>query len=443
MSEPPIAANDACMYAWGRQGRRCIGIGIGAIVCAAAALAGWSLLAPLAGAVVANGQVRIDTHRKTVQHRDGGIVREILVREGEQVAAGQPLLSLDDARIDAAFELARGQLDASRLRQARLLAETTGAKQWSPPPEVAPRMHELRVAEAAAREGGLFIARHSSLDAQERLLRQQIAAITVEVAAREREFDSLRTATSSMQEELRLNEALLQQKYVNRTRVMQLDRNVAEYRSRIDANRAELAQARQRRADLELRLASLRETFMQEAAAELRDATAHIVEQEEQLRSADDAAQRKLVRAPLAGRVLDLKVTTLGGAIGPREPILDIVPDDAPLLVEARVGVDAIAELHTGAQAEVRLTAYRQRTTPLIEGKVVNVSPDALSDRTTGATYYLMQVALDRASLERAGPVAVQPGMGAEVFVRTHARTALEFLLEPVVNAARRSMRGA
>jgi HlyD family type I secretion membrane fusion protein len=443
MHELPVAANDAFIHAWRKQGRRCLATGLLVTACAVAALLGWSLWAPLAGAVVASGQVRVDTHRKTVQHRDGGIVREILVREGDRVAAGQLLLSLDDARIDAAFEVARTRLDASRIRQARLLAETTDATHWELPPEVATRLHEPRVAEAAARESGLYTTRRSSLEAQERLLRQQIEAIAVEVAAREREFESLRTATSSMREELQLNESLLQQRYVSRTRVMQLDRNVAEYRSRIDANRAELAQARQRRADLELRLASLHETFRQEAAAELRDATAHVVEQEEELRNADDAAQRKRVTAPVAGRVLDLRVTTQGGSIGPREPILDLVPDDAPLLIEARVGVDSIAELHTGAPAEVRLTAYRQRTTPLIAGTVVYVSPDALSDRATGATYYVMQVALDRASLERAGPVAVQPGMGAEVFVRTQARTALDFLLEPVVNAARRSMRGA
>jgi HlyD family type I secretion membrane fusion protein len=246
---------------------------------------------------------------------------------------------------------------------------------------------------------------------------------------------------ASMREELALNQTLLAQQFVNRTRVMQLERNAAEYQSRLDANRAELAQARQRAAELELRASSVRESFMQDAAAELRDTGAKRIELEEQLKSARDAAERKLVIAPVAGRVLDLRVATAGGAIGPRDPILDIVPDDAPLLIEARVGVDAIAELHAGASTDVRLTAYRQRTTPLISGKVVYVSPDALIDRQTGAAFYLMHVELDRASLAKSGSVAVQPGMGAEIFVHTHDRTAIEFLLEPLVNAARRSLR--
>jgi len=233
----------------------------------------------------------------------------------------------------------------------------------------------------------------------------------------------------------------MEQRFVNRTRVMQLKRNVAEYQSRIDANEAELAHARQRGSDLEQRLASLRETFAQNAAAEQRDASAKIVELEEQWRTARDLSQRMVVTAPVAGRVIDLRVTTRGGSIGPRDPILDIVPEDNPLHVEARVGVDAIAALHAGAHADVRLTAYRQRTTPLIGGTVAYVSPDALADRQTGAAYYLIQVRLDRASLAHAGAVAIQPGMGAEVFVRTDDRTAIEFLLEPLWNAGRRSLR--
>jgi len=389
-----VAANDPLVGAWHSQGRRLVGTGVIATACAAGALLGWALNAPMAGVVVANGQVRVDTHRKTVQHRDGGTVREILVIEGDRVAAGQPLLVLDDARIDAAHDLAHGQLDAARIRLSRAAAESGDAHHWTLPAEFGARLTEPRVAEAAAREAALFAARRSALDAQLRLVQQQLEALAV-----------------------------------------------AEYQSRIDANEAELAHARQRGSDLELRLASLRETFAQNAAAEQRDASAKIVELEEQWRTARDLSQRMVVTAPVAGRVIDLRVTTRGGSIGPRDPILDIVPEDNPLHVEARVGVDAIAALHAGAHADVRLTAYRQRTTPLIGGTVAYVSPDALADRQTGAAYYLIQVRLDRASLAHAGAVAIQPGMGAEVFVRTDDRTAIEFLLEPLWNASRRSLR--
>ena len=439
----PLAAiaADPLPLEWQRAARRLVAAGAAAIALALAGLLGWAWLAPLSGALVAAGVVKVDTNRKTVQHRDGGIVRDILVREGERVAAGQPLVVLDDARIDASFELTRSQIDAQRVRQSRLAAERAGAPAWTPPDELRRRAAaEPRLAEALARESALFQSRRAALDAQLRLVRQQLAEVGVEIGAREREHGSVLAALASMQDEVKLNRELYEQRYVNKTRVMGLERAAAEYGIKMDENRAELSQARQRGAELELRLATLRETAVQDAALELRDTAAKLVDLEEQLRAASDASARKVVVAPVAGRVLELRVSTPGGSIGPREPILDIVPDDGPLLVEARVGVDAIAELHAGLPGEVRLTAYRQRTTPLVEGRVVYVSPDALADRQSGAAYYLMHVELDRASLARAGAV-LQPGMAAEVFVRTHERSAIEFLLEPLANAARRSLR--
>jgi HlyD family type I secretion membrane fusion protein len=435
------AANDGVVHAWQRQVRRLIVAGVAALVLALGVLAAWATLAPLAGATVAVGMVRVDTHRKTVQHRDGGIVREILVREGERVAAGQALLRLDDARVEASYQMVRSQLDAQALRQARLQAERDGATAWQPPPALRPRLAEPRLAEALAREQALFDTRRGALLNQQRLLTQQLAQVEVEQGAREREFTAMQQAVASMREELELNRTLAEQAFVNRTRVMALERNAADYQSRIDANRAELAQARQRAGELQARLDALREGYRQDASADLRDTQGRIVELEEQLASARDTQQRLAVLAPVAGRVVDLRVTTPGGSIGPRDPLLDIVPDDSPLLVEVRVGVDAIAELRPGQVADVRLTAYRQRSTPLIGGRVTQVSADALSDRQGGAPYYVVQVTLDPASLAAAGEVVLQPGMAAEVFIRSRTGTVLDFLVEPLRTAAQRSLR--
>ena len=175
------AANDPLLHAWHGGVRRAIAGGLGAIALAAAALLAWAWWAPLAGAVVANGVVKVDTNRKTVQHRDGGIVREILVREGEHVAAGQPLVRLDDARI----------------RESRLAAEREGAPAWTPPAELQARAREPRVAEALAREAALFAARRSALDAQLRLVREQQQAVAVEVGALEREHTSVSGAMAN------------------------------------------------------------------------------------------------------------------------------------------------------------------------------------------------------------------------------------------------------
>jgi HlyD family type I secretion membrane fusion protein len=436
-----LPPDDALAKAWAASANRLIATGAAAIALAVAAMLAWAALAPLAGAIVASGAVKVDSQRKTVQHRDGGIVREILVREGDHVDAGQPLVVLDDQRIDASVELTASQLDALRIKLARVAAERELAPAWSAPAPLRARLAQPRLAEMLARESALFTSRRTALDSQLRLAQLQIDEVAAELAARDREHASAELALADMQEELSVNEALLEQAYVNRTRVLGLKRNVADYRMKIEGNRAEAAKARQRRADLQMRVAGLREAYVQEAATEQRDTSAKIVDLEEQLRAASDTAQRQVIAAPVAGLVVDLRLTTAGGALGPRDPVLDIVPDGSPLLVEARVGVDAIGELQLGQGADVRLSAYRQRSTPLIQGRVVYVSADALADRQTGMPYYLVHVALDRASLAQAPEVALRPGMAAEVFVRSRERTPLDYLLEPLASATRRSFR--
>jgi HlyD family type I secretion membrane fusion protein len=210
---------------------------------------------------------------------------------------------------------------------------------------------------------------------------------------------------------------------------------------RINENLAELAQAKQKKSDLETRSVTLRENYVQEANADLRDTTNRIVDLEERLRAATDASERKLIVAPVAGKVVDLRVTTAGAAIGPRDPLLDIVPKDNPLLIEARVPVDAIGELRHGLPADVHLTAYKQRTTPLIEGKVIHVSADALADRQSGIPYYVTHIQLSPQSLHAAGDLALHPGMAAEVYIKTRERTALDYLVEPLTNSIRRAFR--
>ncbi len=438
---PAPAPEDAAYEGQVRQARRLIVAGIGAIALAIFTMLAWAWWAPLSGSIVAAGMVKVDSNRKTVQHRDGGIVSRILVREGDHVAAGQALVELADTRIDATFDMTASQLDAQRIKQSRLEAERDMVAHWKSPAAYQARLREPRIADLVAREAALFSARRSALDAQMRTVERQVEEAAAEASAREREHESVVVALAHMQEELAVNESLLEQHYVDKTRVLALRRNVAEYRIKLESNQAELAKAKQNRSEYQFRLAGLRETFAQDAATQLRDTNAKIVDLEEQLRAARDASERKLITAPVAGRVVDLRVTTAGGSIGPRDPVLDIVPDGSPLLVEARVGVDAIGELRVGQSTDVRLTAYKQRTTPLITGKVVYVSADSLADKQNGAPYFLMHVELDRDALRRAGEVALQPGMGAEVFVRTHDRTPMDYLFEPFMNAARRSFR--
>ena len=423
------------------QLRRLRRSGVRAFVAWLALFMGWTVWAPISGAVVGSGQVKVEANRQTVSHRDGGTVAQVLVREGQLVKRGQPLIVLEDMRIDSSVDLLDTQLAAEGLRKSRLEAEAAQQAVWTPPPLAAGVAATPRVREALARERAAFEARKRTLHGQIDSARAQIADTETEMLAHERDGAAASEALRLLRDELTANEALLKDNFINRTRVLALQRGVADYESRVQASRAEHSKARQKRSELEGRIAAARDNYLQTASEELRDATARLVDIEERLRSGRDTAGRQVIKAPSDGRLVDLRVNTVGSALGPREPIVDIVPSSVPLVVEVRVSADAISDVHVGQRAEIKLLAYRQRDTGLLEGRVVNVSADALTESRTGAAYFAVQAEVSPEALAQAGDRVLLPGMAAEVYIRTSERSALQFLLEPLTSALRRSFR--
>ena len=421
--------------------RRIVRAGLAVIAVLVIVIGGWLAFAPLSGAVIAPGYLRVDTYRKTVQHQEGGIVREILVREGQVVKAGEPLLILGDVRVSAGFESNRTQLDGELARQGRLQAERdlTSAVRFSD--SLAKRSQDARVAELMQRESALFRVRRSVLDSQVQLLHSQTGETRGEIAALESEIKADDTSIRLQQEELDANEQLIAQGFISRVHVLGLKRNVADYESRRGQNMAERAKARQKISELELRILGLRNTYMQQAADELKDNTAKVFDLEERMRASRDASDRQTVTAPVAGSVVDLKVTTVGFTVGPREPMMDIVPANPDLIVEARIRPEDINNVSQGASADVRLTSFKQRLVPVVVGKVSYVSADRLTERQTGSPYYAAYIRIDPASLAAAGNLHLQAGMPAEIYVRTTSRTPLLYLLDPVMGYIRKAMR--
>ena len=421
--------------------RRIVRAGLAVIAVLVIVIGGWLAFAPLSGAVIAPGFLRVDTYRKTVQHQEGGIVREILVREGQVVKAGEPLLILGDVRVSAGFESNRTQLDGELARQGRLQAERdlTSAVRFSD--SLAKRSQDARVAELMQRESALFRVRRSVLDSQVQLLHSQTGETRGEIAALESEIKADDTSIRLQQEELDANEQLIAQGFISRVHVLGLKRNVADYESRRGQNMAERAKARQKISELELRILGLRNTYMQQAADELKDNTAKVFDLEERMRASRDASDRQTVTAPVAGSVVDLKVTTVGFTVGPREPMMDIVPANPDLIVEARIRPEDINNVSQGASADVRLTSFKQRLVPVVVGKVSYVSADRLTERQTGSPYYAAYIRIDPASLAAAGNLHLQAGMPAEIYVRTTSRTPLLYLLDPVMGYIRKAMR--
>jgi HlyD family type I secretion membrane fusion protein len=415
--------------------------GLFIIAAGVAGFALWAALAPLSGAIIAQGFVKVDLNRKVVQHLEGGIVREIRVRDGEQVRQGQALVVIEDVRVDATMDQLSTQLIAERARGARLLAEAAYAARPAFPADILRRESERRIAETLERERALFQSRRAAVESQIALLRRQVRESSEEAAALNDQIAAESRALGLQREELKANEDLLKQNYVQKTRVLTLQRAVAEYEAKHGEHRAELAKARQRSSELDLRILSAQNAYKQTAVDELKDATARIFDVEERLRPSQDAAQRQQVMAPIGGEVVGLRVFSPGAAVGPRDVLMEIVPTDKTLIIEARIRPEDINHVHAGSEADIRLTAYKQRTTPLVLGTVSYVSGDRMVDTQTGSPYYTVHIGVPPGALAEAGNLRLQAGMPAEIFIRTDQRSALDYLLAPVTSYLRRGMR--
>ncbi len=407
-----------------------------------AVFAAWALLAPISGGIVASGLVKVEANRRTVTHRDGGTVSRILVKEGQLVQRGDVLVELEDLRVEASVDMLRAQLAADRLRQSRLEAEIAGARRWQAAKALAAEFSDVkRFAEQASKEQSTFSARQSNVETQIEGEHRQAEDTRTEISVRLRERENARKAMALMQEELALNQKLEQENYVNRTKVMSLQRAVSEYESRQLNNEAELSQAQQRLGALDARMRGLRDALVQSAAEEEREVSTRISDEEQRLRASGDDRTRQKIVAPETGRLVNLHVNTPGSALGAREPVVDIVPADAPLRVEVRLPLDAAAEVKPGTAAEVRPMTAQMRYSKLLPATVVQVSADALQDERSGTAFVSALVQLDPSALAAKGAQTLQPGMAAEVYIKVAERTPVGFLLEPVSGYFRRAFR--
>lgn len=418
-----------------RQARRAI-VPLAAVLIIGAA---WAATAPLSGAVIAPAQLKVELNRKTVQHQEGGIVREILVRDGEKVRAGDPLVIVGDVRIDSALRQLQDQLRAERIREARAAAEAALEAQFTAP---AGATGGVAGAQHLARERALFAARRRILDDQVVSLRAQIREAEQQSVALEAQIAATETSTKLSAEEVEMNERLARQGFVHRTRLLALQRTEADYRARVGEYRGTLAAARQRVADLRARIAQAHNLYQSQAAEELREASAKVRDLEERLRPPRDQVERQTVRSPVDGEVMALRVSGPGAVIGPREPILDVVPGKEKLVVEARIRPQDVDYVRKGAPAEVRLiNAFDARTAPLLQGTVAFVSADRVVGNEERESWFVATVEIDADEIKRYPGLRLHAGMPAELYVTTRARTLLAYLAEPLSVFSHRAMR--
>ena len=401
----------------------------------------WAALAPLSGAVIAPGTVTVDTKRKTVQHLEGGIVAEILARDGDRVARGQLLIRLDETRASANLAILDGRLSDLKARRARLLAERHGADRVVFADGLLHRKDDPHVAEILAGQQDLFAARRESLAGEIAILQQSIRQFREEVKGLEAQQRSKARQVELIEDELAGLRLLYEKGYAPRTRILALERAAEQLKGERGEHVAEIAKARRSIGEVRLKVLQLQKSFREKVVAELREVQAEIFDLEERRVAFEDALDRLDIRAPRAGTVVRLSVHTLGAVIGPGEAVMDIVPQDDDLGIEARGRPQDVDKVQLRQTTVVRLSAFNLRTTPELRGAVIAVSADRLVDEDTREPYYLTRVRIPEAELAKIGELKLVPGMPAEVFIDTGERTALSYLLKPFSDGLARAFK--
>lgn len=424
------------------EARRLARLGVAVLLLGVLPVAAWLAWAPLSSAVVAGAFVKVDLDRRPVQHAEGGLVREVLVRDGQRVAKGQPLLLLGDVSVDADQQRLSYRVAAERASMARLEAEQLGAGTLAFPADVtAAAARDPQLAEHLNKERALFDARRDALGGQVALLRVQRERVTQEEAALREQIAQATASLALQKTELETNRNLVKDGFVSATRLSQIEATVADYGVKLEERRSELARAQQRAVDTDLRARSLSSDYRQQASDQLKLASVRLADLQQELRKSSDAAARQVIAAPADGEVVNLRYPSAGAVIPPRESIADIVPADPRLVIEAQIRTEDIGRIQRGQPADIRFTAFRHRSTPTVAGRVFYVSADRLVDRQTGLAYYVASIEADAEALKAAGDLQLQAGMPAEVYIRGDERTPLQYLLEPVTEVLRRAGR--
>jgi membrane fusion protein, type I secretion system len=421
--------------------RGAMAAGFGVIAVFFFGMGGWAAYAPLNGAVVAPAVVKVEGNRKTIQHLDGGIVKELLVKEGDRVAIGQRLIILEDTQARAAVDMLSQQSYGLRAQEARLLAERDGDKAIAFPDELTSRRDDPAIGKVLQTEARQFEIRRTSLEGQVSVLKQRIAQLQEQIAGAEAQQTAVQESLAIIAAELKDQNFLLGKGLTQRPRVLELERTASGLRGQLGDLISGIAKVRQAIGEMEMQIIQARNVWTTEVGKDLHEAEAKLADVTPRLQAARDVLDRTNIRSPYAGYVVDLNVFSMGGVIQRGDKIMDIVPSQNGLVTEANINVDDIHDVHPGMRAELHFTAYKQRLIPVIHGDVIDVSADRLTDKRTGVPYYTALVRVNDQELAASKDVQLYPGMAVTVMIPTKERTALDYLIGPVVASFDQSFR--
>lgn len=398
----------------------------------------WAAFAPLDGAVYAPGVVTVQTYRKTVQHLEGGIVKDVLAHDGDIVKKGDPLIILDDAQLRSEYEMTRNQLIAAKAMEARLIAERDDKSVI-----MFDQMYEPespRGIEARAGETEVFNARRGARLGQIAVLQERIGQLNQQIKGTDTIIGTKQNLEQSYTGEIGDLNELLAQGFVDKQRMLEQQRKLDMLKSEVADHRSTITKTRLQINETQLQILQVNKDFNSDVVKQLSEIQTKAYDLQERTAALEDRLSRIIIRAPDDGMVIGMTVHTVGGVVRQATPLLDIVPSVSELIVEAQVAPQDINRIAIGKLADIRFSAFNSATTPVIEGSVTSISADRLTNEKTGQPYYLARVSVTEAGLKKLADRKLLAGMPADVLINTGERTMLQYLMQPAHNAISQSM---
>ncbi len=401
----------------------------------------WAVFSKLDGASIAPGIVTVNSQRKTVQHLEGGIISRLTVAEGDTVEKGQTLIILDDTQARSQLELLVNNKRNAQAREARLIAERDNLKGIVFPQPLLDDEDDPRVEELLTNQHRIFIARRGFFESQKEIINKQLAQNEAELDGQSKRLTIEKRRLSIIGEEIAGNRKLAEKGYVSKTQVLRLEREETQILSTISQIQSNATRLAQNVAESQAQLKEQELERIKEIVEGLRESRQESYELDQQIAAATDVLNRTKIIAPLNGTVLNLQVFSEEGVISPGQELLDIVPNNERMVIEARVDPSDIDQVSAGMKAQIRLTALSMRSVKPLNGELLTVSADRLVDEQSGLAYYLARVELVDNVQEMLNGIVLYPGMQAEVMLLTEPRTPLNYLIKPLTESFNRAFR--
>lgn len=402
----------------------------------------WAGFAPLDSAAIATGSVVLNDNRKTVQHLEGGIISEILVEDGDNVVAGQPVIHLNSTSANAQQELLLGQLLTAKAAESRLIAERDSMPRIRFDKMLVTRKNDPKIIELARAQKQLFEARKAALIGQINIQQERIMQYNEKIKGFHAQIVEINKQVALITDETATVSHLLEKGLEQKPRLLALQRKMSELKASESQYSAEIATLKGSITEAQYQMINSQNEYMKDVMTELKDIQQQISDLSEKLNASGDILKRTVITAPQAGKITGLRYHTVGGVITPGSPILDIVPQNDKLIAEVHIQPQDIDVVHEGLAARVMLSAYKSRFVPRLDGTVIKVSADKFTDEKTGQQYYLARIAINEEELlELPDNVSMYPGMPVEAFIVTGGTTFLNYLASPVIDSFRRSFK--